>query len=408
MARPAQATESVHSQFRNCANSNRSSATGTASAPCRILLRANVETQEADAAANREDKSHERLATNIAEFWQYAVLRSYLDHTDTAQSSAASSSTAPRQQPLEASPRAWSTQAPLFEERAWNYIRIPMQVFLNLLHAGTYCNDIVDQLYDVSALQLHKHLWDVMKCDKEGRLKDNNFVEWCRKVNELCEGWRPNATEHERNASRHDIRNMQPFNKNQAIQSCEEWYRNRLVPHMLRYDTTQEQRQSERYRIQQNGRITSNQKSWAHVVLRKNLGDARTVFFIFHHGIPQMLQASYRTTLSVDACEFSRIFSEFIQWHASLLLSLVNHKNLYEHQVAKYKWQEQKIEEAGIARDRIIKGFYIATGSTFGDGISQKHRQLLKDIVDAQDETQYGTANAPKARPFVGARFPAR
>ena len=401
-ARPGKAVETEHSQFGKCANSSRSGAPGTASAPYRVLLTPNVETQHADAASNRMDSSDSNICINIMEFWQYVVLRSYLDHADHA--------------PGLASPRAWSTQTMLLDEEAWNHIGIPCKVFGNLIGEGAECNDIIEKLYDDPQLKLHKLWWGVMKVDKCGKLKDNNFVEWCRKVDDLCEKYRetqrkfsnqprrPNATEHGPNTSRQKTRNVQPSNSNKAMQDCSDWYYHWLIPHMLQHETTPDQKQTERFQITESG-VTSRQTSWAKAMLRKNLGDAKTVFFIFHHGIPQLLQSPYRTTLSVDADAFSKIFPEFVQWHASLLLSLVKHKERYETQVAEYKWRERKNEEAAIARDRIIKGFYNAIGKKYGEVINQKERRTLRDIVGAQGETKYGPANPPKGQPFVGARF---
>ena len=318
----------------------------------------------------------------MVQFWQYVVLRSYSDHIDNTESTGS---------PDPVSPRAWSTHSLLLDYEVWDYIRIPCQVFEKLLGRGTEAHAIVDKLYEGPELKLHQDMWNIMTTDKEGKHKDNNYVEWCRKVHDICHDFRDyygNATE----------QTLWP-----KVQQCGHWYHNWLLPHMLRNETTLGQQRDPKYHCRADGWITTVQNSWAHTVLRKNLGDYRTVFFIFHHGLPQLLQSPHR--IKLPECEFADIFSEFLRWHAALLQSLGEHKEAYMSAVAEYRSRERQVEGAAIVRQRIIDGFRTLKGMRLGEALPQPSRQLLRDIVDKHSKPKASPAKPPKAEPFVGDRW---
>ena len=372
-ARPVKAMESQQS------TSSRTGGCSDAMGPRRVVLRPNVQSQIADTEAYRQTTDPLLMGLFMVQFWQYVVLRSYSDYIDNTESTGS---------PDPVSPRAWSTHSLLLDSEVWDYIRIPCQVFKDLLGEGTECNAIVDKLYEGPELKLHQDMWNRMTTDKEGKYKDNNYVEWCRKVDDLCHNFRDyhgNATEQSRWPK---------------VKQCSDWYYNWLLPHMLLNETTLEQQRQTKYQYQAGGFITSAQTSWAHNVLRKNLGDYRTIFFIFHHGVPQLLQSPHRVRL--PECEFSDIFSEFVKWHAALLMSLVEHKEAYMNAVAEFRSRERQVEAAAIVRQRIIDAFRTVKGMRPGEGLPHLSRQVLKDIVGEQCKTNSCPANPPNAEPFVG------
>ena len=374
-ARPVKATESQQSS---------SSCTGGRSDAMRarrVLLRPNVQSQIADTEAYRKTTGPP-MGLFMGQFWQYVVLRSYFDHIDNTDSTGS---------PDIVSPRAWSTHSLLLDYEVWDYIGIPCDVFGKLIGRGTEANAILDTLYEGPELKLHQHMWNIMTTDKEGKDKENKYVEWCRQVDDLCHDFRDyygNATE----------QTLWP-----KVQQCSDWYYNWLLPHMLRNETTLEQQRQSKYQYQAGGFITSEQNSWARTVLRKNLGDYRTVYFIFHHGLPQLLQSPHRVRL--PECEFADIFSEFVKWHAALLMSLGEHKETYMNAVAEYRSRERQVEAAAIVRQRIIDGFRTLKGMRSGEGLPQPSRQLLRDIVGEQCKPTSSSATRPKAEPFVGDRW---
>ena len=158
-ARPVKAIESQQST---------SSCTGGCSdamRPRRVLLRPNVQSQIADTEAYRKTTDPLLMSLFMVQFWQYVVLRSYFDHIDNTDSTGS---------PDPVSPRAWSTHSLLLDHDVWDYIRIPCQVFEELLGEGTECNAIVDKLYEGPELKLHQDMWNIMTTDKEGKYKNNN------------------------------------------------------------------------------------------------------------------------------------------------------------------------------------------------------------------------------------------
>ena len=95
---------------------------------------------------------------------------------------------------------------------------------------------------------------------------------------------------------------------------------------MFRTDLTEEQKQNPVYRLHEDGRITSRQRSWANMMLRKNLGDSRVCEFILNRGIPKLLDVPLRFTKTVDYALLQNMLDEFMTWHCSLLQYIVKKK----------------------------------------------------------------------------------
>ena len=143
--------------------------------------------------------------------------------------------------------------------------------------------------YDDAALALNKRLWDLMSRDKMGSPKENMFIEWCNKCKE-CGSFKS------------------------------------LALNMLACDLTPEQQHEAKYRISKDGNIASPQRSWINSMLRKHLGDPKVAYYIFHHGLPGLLDFSLREEVFSKAM-LRILVEEFMTWHVSLLQSILEHRN---------------------------------------------------------------------------------
>jgi len=126
--------------------------------------------------------------------------------------------------------------------------------------------------YDQPALLLHKQMWDIMSRNKEGLAKENMFIECCRRV------------------QRH----------NEAVPSSDtEHIFNSLALDLLSNDLTPEQRYGAAYKVIKDKKtgaisVTTKQRSWINVILRKNLGHSRVAYYIFNHGVPALFNLPFR------------------------------------------------------------------------------------------------------------------
>ena len=143
--------------------------------------------------------------------------------------------------------------------------------------------------YDDAALALNKRLWDLMSRDKMGSPKENMFIEWCNKCKE-CGSFKS------------------------------------LALNMLAYNLTPEQQHEAKYQICEDGSITGPQRSWINSMLRKHLGDSKVAYYIFHHGLPGLLDFSLREEVFSKAM-LRILVEEFMTWHVSLLQSILEHRN---------------------------------------------------------------------------------
>ena len=216
--------------------------------------------------------------------------------------------------------------------------------------------------YSHSELLLHKKIWDVVNCDKDGTPKDHTFVDWCRRIslhrNESA------ATEHE-----------DPFR--------------RMVEDIFANELTPKQQKQAKYMLREDATIPSDLRSLVNVILRKNLGDSRVALYILQHGIPTLLDASLlRHPLQSAAME--TMLEELMVWHASLLNWLDKRQNdpttiiarklsdldqkqwQAERRCRKYELQQQLRQGAHLAelRDTKRKRF---------DDMSATEQRVLED-----------------------------
>jgi len=158
-------------------------------------------------------------------------------------------------------------------------------------------------LYDETALLLHKRMLDVMSCNKEGLPKRNIFIQWCRRVQ----------------------------SHNEAVPSSDpvDIFKS-LALDLLSNDLKPEQRIdiSKIVKDAKTGEIhvTTKQRSWINSILRKNLGHARVAFYIFKHGVPDLFNLPFRRQAPTRAL-LQSMLQDFMTWHASLLYSILRRPN---------------------------------------------------------------------------------
>ena len=138
---------------------------------------------------------------------------------------------------------------------------------------------------------------------------------------------------------------------------------------MLRHDTTPGQRRERKYQIQydEDGeiRVSEEQRSWIQHMLRKNLGHKNVAFFIWQHGLPELLEAPLRKNkASPDMIQ--GILEDGMRWHASLLRSLVEHSTgpQMEHarrmsDLGMVAWRRPKRQALVAAKEKLNWGKHL-------------------------------------------------
>ena len=159
--------------------------------------------------------------------------------------------------------------------------------------------------YIRSDLLVHKKIWDVLNRDKRGVPKDHNFVDWCRRIaNHRTEGpWRHVA------ATEHDDRFKE------------------LAKDILAKDLTPDQNTDPKFQLRRNTVISSKQRSFVNVMLRKNLGDARVAYYILDHGLPTLLDVPLRRQQPSGVLAMETLLEELMIWYARCLQWLVKRQN---------------------------------------------------------------------------------
>ena len=142
-------------------------------------------------------------------------------------------------------------------------------------------------------------IWDVVNRDNLGCCeppKEHSFVDWCRRI----ALHRTESTAANTAATEHD----EPFKK--------------LVKDIFANELTAEQKKNRKYKLREGTSITTEQRSFVNVILRKNLGDARVALYILEHGIPTLLEPPMlRHPLQRTAMD--TMLEELMIWHVSLL-----------------------------------------------------------------------------------------
>ena len=64
----------------------------------------------------------------------------------------------------------------------------------------------------------------------------------------------------------------------------------KLIKDIFAKELTSEQKKKRKYKLPKATSITTEQRSFVNVILRKNLGDARVALYILEHSIPTLLE----------------------------------------------------------------------------------------------------------------------
>ena len=135
---------------------------------------------------------------------------------------------------------------------------------------------------------------------------------------------------------------------------------------MLIQDTTPNQRKQPKYQIHydKDGEtiFTWEHRSWIQHMLRKNLGHENVAFFIWQHGLPELLDAPWRKHAPSPEM-LQGILEEGLRWHASLLQSLVAHSTDPQMEHARrtlephYTFQKRRYDEMSATEQPILEDY---------------------------------------------------
>ncbi len=87
-----------------------------------------------------------------------------------------------------------------------------------------------------------------------------------------------------------------------------------------------------------------------------------------------------------------------IKWHASLLISLVEHSN---NKDAEYNRQVSKAD-SDAWQHRIVESFFKVKGKTPGDRLTDAEQQLLTHLASSESGTVHAAAKPKPAAHFIG------
>ena len=180
-------------------------------------------------------------------------------------------------------------------------------------------DDCIDNVYHVIAtwsqrheghaysgpeLLLHKRMWDVMTRNKAGMYKAAqqpitalSFAYWCRRV-VSCKT--KHGTEHGEGSASFRA----------------------LAEDIFSNDLTERQMRDPKYKLREGKALTRPQRSLINVILRQHLGDAKVASFLFNHDIPSLLDLPIQRA-ALTKTLLQNMLEEFVNWHVSLLHSLL-------------------------------------------------------------------------------------
>ena len=254
--------------------------------------------------------------------------------------------------------------------------------------------------YSYQDLLLHKRMWDVMTRNKAGFPKEHEqrFVDWCRRVVASKEHAEADSTATKRADS--------AFTENAE---CSASFR-ALAEDILTNDLTEAQMQNPAYKLRKGKAITTDQRSLINVILRKNLGDSRVAGFLFNHPVPRLLDLPLRFKLTIALLQ--NMLEEFMTWHASLLRSLLDHKQHPDVIMARKlsdldqsEWQRQRRLWKKEAKQRMNYGASLAeqrdSHKRKFDDMSATEQQTLHDFDTQKAKKTYEATCAKKTHSSV-------
>ena len=280
------------------------------------------------------------------------------------------------------------------------------------------CNEIiVEELeeslsalgyYDEPALLLHKKMWDVMCRNKDGSRKEFTFPVWCKKMAVHAQqdkfDFRATsaATEHAES----------PLEQNCYKAMALDLLTNELWP---------EQRKEPKFKIRKDWNtgqviVSSQQRSWINSVLRKNLGDSRAAYFIFNHGLPELLDVPLRQK-PLTIPKLQSMVQELMTWYASMLQSILErqqHPGMADaHRCGakdEKEWRTHRREGKSKAWVDLRQGQNLAkerdSGKRKFDAMSATEQQLVEDYDCDRLNKRYKETKIEKMPPFRGKKLP--
>jgi len=245
--------------------------------------------------------------------------------------------------------------------------------------------------------------------NKDGSSKENTFLEWCRKVavhaqpDKFDFGAASAATEHAESV---------------LEQNC---YKS-LALDLLTNEVWPQQRSDPKFKIRKDtatGQISvSNpQRSWINALLRKNLGDYRAAYYIFNHGLPELLDAPLKRYISLNKSKLQSMIRELMTWHASLLQSILQrqqdpgmeHAHMCSAKDQK-EWRRNRQEEKARAAADLREGQALAKERDSGKRkfytMSATEQQLVEDYDADRLNKRYKQTKIEKLPPFKGKKLP--
>ena len=178
--------------------------------------------------------------------------------------------------------------------------------------------------------------------------------------------------------------------------------------------------QNPAYKLRKGKAITTEQRSLINVILRKNLGDARVAFFLFNHPVPRLLdlplnfkERLFGPSNAPTKALLQDMLEEFMTWHASLLQSLLDHKQHPDVIMARKlsdldqsEWQRQRRLWKKEAKQRMNYGASLAeqrdSHKRKFDDMSATEQQTLHDFDTQKAKKTYEATCAKKNPQFRG------
>ena len=186
---------------------------------------------------------------------------------------------------------------------------------------------------------------------------------------------------------------------------------------MLIQDTTSNQRKQGKYQIRydKDGEMyfSAEQRNWIQHMLRKNLGHKNIAFFIWQHGLPELLEAPLRMKPQSRE-QLQSILEEGIHWHASLLQSLVAYSTGPELEHARRMsdlgqaaWRRPKRQTYFAAKEKLKRGKRLCeqrdSKKRGYDEMSATEQQILEDYDTRKSRARVKEASLRVDRkPFRG------
>ena len=243
---------------------------------------------------------------------------------------------------------------------------------------------------------------------KDGSSKENTFIEWCRKVaahthrDKIHFKAGSTATEHADSA---------------RDQNC---YK-ALAEDLLTNEVWHKQRREPKFRIRKDkttGQIivSDKQRSWINMMLRKNLGDNKAAYYIFNHGLPELLDMPL-SQKALTKPKLQSMVHDLMNWHASLLQSILHrqqHPGMEDaHKCSakdKGQWRRDRQEDKSKELADLREGQDLAkkrdSGKRKFDTMSATEQQLVEDYDSNRLSKRYKQTKIVKLPPFRGKKLP--